>query len=293
MSQLRTVGLLVVFCGALAPAASAQSAAEMKAALDRALTFHASFDHGADADFARGDRRIWSAPSFRQLDDAKPGIANPDISIAKGLGRYGDAIRMSRKNTQALFFRAERNVAYSTRDWSGTISFWLRLSPDSDLAPGYADPIQVTDKEYNNAAIWVDFTRDDSPRHFRLGVFGDLKSWNPENLPPEKSAFFNDRTIVVTQPPFGRDRWTNVVITFAGLNTQAGGTAKLYLDGRLIGTRTGIRERFTWDPARATIRVGVNYVGLWDELSLFDRALSDAEVEYLYGLDGGAAALHP
>ena len=41
------------------------------------------------------------------------------------------------------------------------------------------------------------------------------------------------------------------------------------------------------EPELATIRLGVNYTGLFDELSMYTRALSDAEVEALYRLDGG------
>ncbi len=172
---------------------AATEAPDAVKALSTALTCHASFDHGPDADFARGNRSIYSAPSYRQLG---------------------------------------------------------------------------------------------------LGVFGDLATWNPGNLSPEKNAFFNERTVVVSRPPFTHGQWTHVAITFAGLNGQAGGTAKLYLNGQLMGTATGIREPFTWDVSKATIRLGVNFVGLWDDLSLYDRAMSDAEVGVLYRLDGGAAALH-
>jgi hypothetical protein len=39
------------------------------------------------------------------------------------------------------------------------------------------------------------------------------------------------------------------------------------------------------------LRLGVNYTGLFDELSIYTRALSDAEVDALYKLDGGVATL--
>ena len=76
-----------------------------------------------------------------------------------------------------------------------------------------------------------------------------------------------------------------------GLGTPAG-KATLYLDAAPQGTSTGIGEAFSWDMATATIRLGVNYVGLWDELAVFDRALTADEVESLHGLErrrGGAA----
>ena len=269
-----------------------QSAAQgIRDTLRAALSFFASFDHGFHADYARGDRLMYTAPSYRDLDEAMADVSSPDVVIAKGQGRYGDALQFRKKNTQAVFYRAAVNSGYRPRNWSGTISFWLNLSPDADLEPGYADPLQVTDKAFNNAAIWVDFTRDDKPRHFRLGVFGDSGAWNAQNLPTERNPFFNQRTIVVPQPPFARGQWTHVAIVFANLNSDAGGTAKLYLNGQLAGTAEAIREPLTWEAARATIRLGVNYVGLWDELSMYDRALSATAIDALYHLPGGVGVL--
>ena len=57
------------------------------------------------------------------------------------------------------------------------------------------------------------------------------------------------------------------------------------------GGADDIDEPFTWDVERGAIRLGVNYVGLFDELSLFDRPLTDDEVRTLHALDGGVAAL--
>ena len=273
------------------PQAAARSATAPRDSLRATLTFLASFDRGFDADYAHGDRLIYTAPSYSKLDAAVADVVSPDIVIAKGQGRYGDAIQFRKKNTQAVFYRAAVNTGYRPRNWSGTVSFWLNLSPDTDLEPGYTDPLQITDKAYNNAAIWVDFTRDDKPRHFRLGVFGDSVAWTKGKAAAEQTAFFDQRTVAVTQPPFARGQWTNVTIVFSGLGTDAGGTAKLYLNGKLTGTAEGIKEPFNMEPALATIRLGVNYSGLFDELSMYSRALTDAEVDALYHLDGGAATL--
>jgi hypothetical protein len=61
----------------------------------------------------------------------------------------------------------------------------------------------------------------------------------------------------------------------------------------LQGTAQGIREPFTWDLARAAIRLGVNYVGLYDDVGIFNRALSDNEIQTLYQLKNGVRTLHP
>ena len=272
------------------PAAAPSSEATM---LGEALTFHASFDTGTDADFSAGDPTLYTAPSYDEQDQATPGIGNPDMEIAGGAGRFGDALRFNAQNQHAVFYRAETNVAYAADDWSGTVSFWLSLDPAVDLAPGFCDPIQVTAAAFNDAAIWVDFTGE-NPRQFRLGLFGDLDIWNPEALATADHPWFLDRLIVVDDPPYAAGRWTHVAITYTGLNTDGGGTANLYLDGvPQPKTVTGIAEPFTWDLARAAIRLGVNYVGLFDELSMFNRALSADEVRALHELEQGVAELHP
>src|SRR5689334_559772 len=171
--------------------AQAAPAPALRDSLRAALSFLATIDHGFPADYALDDRIIYTAPSYRNLDAAVADVVSPDIVIAKGQGRYGDALQFRKKNTQALFYRASVNSGYRPRNWSGTLSFWLSVSPDTDL-DGYTDPLQLTDKTYNNAAIWVDFTRDDKPRHFRLGVFGDSASWS-KGLSSDQDPFFNQR----------------------------------------------------------------------------------------------------
>lgn len=266
-------------------------AADPETALREALTFHAGFEGSTEAGFGEGDRRIHTAPGYKALSEARPGLDHSDIALAPGAGRFGDALQFRRKNTKAVYFRAARNVAYEPGKFSGTVSFWLSLDPETDLEPGYCDPIQVTDKDYNDAALWVDFTKDEKPRHFRLGFFGDLAVWNPQKLNPDKNPAFLDRLVVVQKPPFARERWTHVVVTYAGVGS-GNGQAKLYLDGKLQGATPAISEPFTWDPARAQIRLGVNYVGLLDEVAIFRRALTDAEVAALYKLEGGVRTLY-
>jgi hypothetical protein len=262
-------------------------------ALRKALTFHASFDHIVDADFALGNKQLYTATSYKNRDDAKPGLHHPDVQLLSGTGRFGGALKFAKKNTKALYYPATKNVAYQPRDWNGTVSFWLSLDPETDLEPGYCDPLQVTDEEYNDAALWVDFTRDDKPRHFRLGVFGDLKSWNPKDLPPDKNPDFLGRLVVVKKTPFAQGRWTHVVITHQGLGSAKGGVAKLYLDGVLQGKTPVIAEPFGWDLERAAIRLGVNYVGLFDDLAVFNRELSEQEVKALHQLKDGVKSLKP
>ncbi|MBI3208181.1 MAG: LamG domain-containing protein [Candidatus Solibacter usitatus] len=258
--------------------------------LGKSLTFHADFDATTDARRATGDKRIYTAAAYKEQAAAKPGLDHPDVELAPGEGRFGGALSFKKKNVKAVFYKAEKNAAFDPKNWTGTISFWLSLDPNQDLEPGFCDPIQVTDKAYNDDAIWVDFTKDERPRHFRLGVFGDLKAWNPQNLPADKYPDFNKRLVVNRNPPFARGKWTHVVITHTGLGS-GNGEARLYLDGRLQGAAEHIKEPFSWNLATAAIRVGVNYVGLFDDLAMFNRALTAGEVKSLHGLKKGIASL--
>jgi hypothetical protein len=233
------------------------------------LVFHASFNKSVDADKSAGDGKLYSAPDYKQQAAAKPGLAGTPVVWEKG------ALRFTKKNTQAVFFKAE-----GMTPTQGTISFFLQLDPSQDLEPGFVDPLQLTDKAYNDSAIWVDFTKDDQPRHFRLGVFGALKSWNSGDLPPDKNPAFNQRLVIVKQPPFARGKWTHVAITYSKLGT-GGGQASLYLDGKLQGTSPSIAEPFEWDPKVAALRLGVNYTGLMDEISVFRRPLTATEIVIL------------
>lgn len=258
------------------------STAAPGADLTGSLTFRATFDGGTDAQVAKGDKAIYSAKSYKEQATAQKGIGSAPAELAKGAGRQGGALRFTRKNEAAVFYKADKNVAFDPKSWTGTISFWLSLDPETDLAPGYCDPIQVTDKAYNDSAIWVDFTKDDKPRHFRLGIFGDLKSWNPKNREPDKNPDFLNRLVVVKQTPFARGKWTHVAIVHTALGSGKG-SATLYLDGKPQGTTPAIGEPFAWNPALGAIRLGVNYVGLMDDVAIFNRALTAPEIQDIAG----------
>ena len=260
------------------------------AAIRKNLTFSASFDAGPDAEFAKGDKRIHTATSAARKE-FKAGLPTGEVEVAKGEGRRGDALRFIKKSDKVVFFKAADNLAYRKEKWSGTISFWLKLDPNKDLGNWYCDPIQITEKTWNDGAIWVDFSKDDKPKQFRLGTFADLKVWNPGNKDFEKMTPAERPMHTVARPPFNRETWTHVVVTFEDFNTgKPNGSAKLYLDGRLQGAVAGRSQVFTWDVEKAAIQIGMSYVGLFDDLALFDRALSEAEVQALHAHAGSLAA---
>jgi len=261
-------------------------------ALRQALTFHASFDGSVDAAHADGNRTLYSAPSMARRAEAAAGLPSTgEVVHAKGAGKFGDALRFMQRRKPAVFFEADRNVAYRTENWSGTVSFWLSVDPARELEAGFCDPIQITPRAWNDAAFFVEFEKRPEIIPFRLGVYADLNVWNPNGRKFEEIPGPERPLVTVDQPPFGAGKWTHVVFTFERFNTgRPDGTARLYLDGQPAGALETRQQTFTWDPTRATIAMGAGYIGMFDELSVFNRALSGPEVARLHALSGGVSA---
>lgn len=276
-------------------AAGCASRTTPTSALRHSLTFHASFDHGLDADFAVGARGLSNAPSLKERDAAVAGLpAGGQIQLAAGEGVFGNALKFTRNESPLLFYRAAGNAGYRTNNWSGTVSFWLRVDPLAQLAPGYCDPLQITPRAWNDAAFFLEFEKRTNDIPFRLGIYPNLPVWNPTNRRWEDMTPAEKPLLTVPNPPFSGSRWTHVVFTFENFNTgRDDGVAQLYLDGVAAGSIPARRQTFTWDEAQALMMMGVGYVGLWDELSVFNRSLTAEEVGLLHRLPGGVQTLHP
>ncbi len=181
--------------------------------LKEALTFYVSFDGMVNANYAPGNPYAYTAKNYDQLPDGKRGLRSKFIKLAENRGVSGDALEFTQKNDNILYYEGKYNMPYQLENWSGTVSFWMQIDPDKDLEPGYCDPIQITDEGYNDAALWVDFS-DKNPRAFRMGVYADLNAWNPDGTEGADNPEFVKRLVPSKDMPFGRDRWTHVVIRF-------------------------------------------------------------------------------
>jgi len=263
-------------------------------AMRKALTLHASFDREADAEMARGDRALWNAPAIGKREAAVKGLpAGGEVTLEPQAGKFGGALRFKKSTGPMVFFKAEGNFPRPTPNWSGTVSFWLSTDPATDLPEGFCDPLQVTSKQWDDASFFVEFEKRPTGIPFRLGVYADKSVWNPRGRKFEEIPFAEKPLTAVEKPPFAAGKWTHVAFTFSRFNTgEPDGLAMLYLDGRRAGEIAPRTQTFTWDTQRAAVMLGLSYLGLMDDLALFDRALSSDEIGQLFTLKQGIAELN-
>jgi hypothetical protein len=71
-------------------------------------------------------------------------------------------------------------------------------------------------------------------------------------------------------------------MTWAGFDTsRSDARAALYVDGKLIGELKDREIAMEWDLDKTGIYIAVGYIGLLDELAVFNRALTAAEITLL------------
>jgi len=278
----RPLLLLLSACLAAAP-----TAADDLAPLRRSLALHAPFDAAFDAAFARGDRTLYLAGGGL----GGPARATEAITLAPTAGRFGGALQVAKKNPVRPYFKGPGTLGYRDRDWSGSVAVWLRLTPDEDLEPGYCDPVQLVAGDTKRGFIFLEWSRDERPRHFRYAIRPRFDLWNPRNLDWAKMSDAERPMVALPTAPFARTRWTHVVFTFDRLNAGKAGSGTLYLDGAPQGRIAGWDFTFGWQAGDVQLVLAAAYVGLLDDLAVFDRALTDREVAQLFALPGGIADL--
>jgi hypothetical protein len=263
---------------------------EAKAKLAKALTLHASFDKGLDADFCRGDKKC-VVQQGKELVQAKP---NEEAKLAADAGRFGGALHFPKKGSTRPSYKDKDVLGYNAKSWSCTVAIWLRISPDKDLEPGYCDPVQIIGDDTKKGYIFCEWSKDETPRYFRYAIRPLFHIWNPDNKAWGDIPFEKRPMVQVERAPFSREKWTHVAFTVENINdktkTQRG---KLFINGKLQGAIEKWDLTFDWDPAKVLLVLGAAYVGYQDDLAVFDRPLTDAEVGKLYELKNGVRELYP
>ncbi len=257
------------------------------APLRQALTLHAGFDDRFDADFSRGDRTLYQAGG----GTSGPAVASEAIKLVQDGGRFGGALHVTKKNPVRPYFKGPGVIDYTSANWSGSVSVWLRISPDEDLEPGYCDPVQIVGGDGKKGFIFLEWSKDETPRHFRYAIRPLFEIWNPRNIDWAQMTDAERPMVQVKRAPFSRTKWTHVVFTYDRLNAGKSGVGTLYIDGQDQGSIKGWDLTFGWDPAKVQLVLAAAYVGYLDELAVFNRALTPAEVQQVYRLPRGIATL--
>jgi hypothetical protein len=250
--------------------------------LRKSVTFYASFDEEVRGDFGGGVLTL----STRR-DDPKEqgqfifekGFDGGVFRIAKDMGLRGGALEVVDTLPQRgrIFFPARGNLAFKPGGWGGAVSFWVNIDPNTMLKTPFCDPIQITHKGASDGGIWTDFP-DSKPRDFRLGVFSAV----PKGEKPIPESDPDAPLVVVKEVGFKDGEWHHVLMSWQNFDTgKPNATATLYIDGKSMGSLENRELAMHWDLDRAGIYVAVNYIGLLDELVIFNRPLTPTEVKFL------------
>ncbi|WP_395718449.1 LamG-like jellyroll fold domain-containing protein [Prosthecobacter sp.] len=244
--------------------------------LKSSLTFHASFDSSLNADFSKGSKDC----VIKKGKEFAPCVPNEDVQVVASGGKFGGCLHFPKKGVTRPQFSGVDVIGYNSRSWSATVSVWLRLTPDEDLEPGYCDPVQITGDDSKKGFIFLEFSKDETPRFFRYAIRPLFHIWNPTNVQWADIPFEKRPMVQVAKPSFSRDAWTHVLFTLDKVNDKAAKpSGSLYLNGKSQGRIQNWDLSFDWDPASVALVLGASYVGHLDDLAVFDLALSKAEVE--------------
>jgi hypothetical protein len=256
--------------------------------LRRAVTLYASFDQGLFPDRALGKSAIatrFNHPKekgkFEFVDGYDPNV----FRIAKGKGIKGGALEAVDvlPNNGRIFYQAKGNLAFKKGGWGGAVSCWINTDPDQMLKTQFCDPIQITEKGATNGGIWFDFNNA-KPREMRMGVFPAIPAGQKGILESDPDA----PMVRIPKPGFKQGTWQHVVLSWQNFDTgKTDARAVLYVNGQRIGEVKDRPIAMDWDIERAGIYFAVNYMGLLDDLVIFNRPVSEGEVRFLHKNPGG------
>jgi hypothetical protein len=172
--------------------------AETRARLSQALTLHASFDTVLEANFARGDKTCY-VQQGKTLVTAAP---TSEVRLEPEAGCFGGALHFTKKNNFRPVFKDAGVLGYNDQNWNASVSVWLRVTPDEDLEPGYCDPVQIVGDDARKGFVFLEWSKDETPRYFRYAIRPLFHIWNPDNVQWADIPFNKRPMVQVERPPF-------------------------------------------------------------------------------------------
>ena len=157
---------------------------------------------------------------------------------------------------------------------------WINHDPDKQLKTGFSDPVQITQKGAGNGGIWFDYNDAKPNRNLRMGTFPAI---GEGRTPIQESREAFSPMVWVDKPGFKVGDWHHVALVWHNFDTRKNdASATLTIDGKLMGEiKKDYSISMDWDLEKAGIYIAVNYIGLMDELALFNRALTPEEIGVL------------
>lgn len=286
--QLSLASLVAVagLTASVAPAAEAD-----EEALKMSVTFYASFDSVIGADFGGGDQAIYTGvrPDPKKAKPEPIAGADPKSFVIAKEGIAGGCLQGidSLPKNGRLYFKAKGNIAFKKGGWGGAVSVWINFDPDKMLKSQFCDPVQITQKGANNGGIWFDFN-DAKPRDMRHGAFPAFKEG-------EKSISEADPRAPMVRVPkvgFKSGDWHHLVLSWKNFDTgKPDAVSAFFVDGKLMGEIKDREIAMDWDIEQAGIFTAIGFIGLLDELTIFNRPLTLDEIELLRKKPGLMSAL--
>ena len=264
-----------------------------EATIRKAATLYASFDEWPEADFGGGDLKFWTRSNDTTTKGKYLHEKGFDAQVfkinKKGIsGACLEATNVLPDNGR-LYFPMKGNMAFNKVGWDGAVSVWINGDPNVLLKTKFCDPIQITQKGANNGGIWFDFN-DAKPRDLRHGAFpavDDGKKGIGEDDPDAPMVWLK-------RVAFKNGEWRHVVLTWKNFDTgKKDAVSQLWIDGKLIGEIKDRAIAMKWDVEKAGIYVAIAWIGLLDELAIFNRMLTEKEIKDLHRNPGMLAPLKP
>jgi len=230
-----------------------------------------------DSHVARGDKPCYKRRlSFINAAGTLPSRPrHADSELAPGLGTDRRCPRIADENDHGRFFIVRRTTTrFDPKNWSGT---FVRAQPRSRSGSGamaFANPIQDR-KALTDYALWGRL----SPRTKAAPLPPGSSSVTFESLDPsgtpcgQKTGVWRMRLIVVTRPRL-RPRQNGPNSDRDSHMGSGEGSGQRYVTANCRAPPNRFPENVHLDLSRGAIRLAVNYIGLMDEVAVFNRPLT-------------------
>lgn len=174
-----------------------------------------------------------------------------------GTGKFGSALNLS--GTRHATLATTANI----------------VNPSAYTKTAWINPSACAPASYNNI-----FSHHSHAFYLRDGCY----------LGAGHNALWESNDQVLDSAPLSLNQWYFVAVTYNA--SVAGGTMKLYRDGVLVSTRTSYPQNTA--SAAQTIgswHGGFTFQGLIDDVRIYNRELSQVEIEAIAGIQAGDSGL--